>query len=390
MKSARNSTGCYPTIDLRHAPLTCPLRKRRVDRTRIDVRTDSATYPIVIEAGLLAGLRELLLEERFADRVFVVSSPTVWRLHGTSIARALPRVDAILVPDGEKAKTLQTVSRVYDALVGAQADRSAGLVAVGGGVIGDTVGFAAATYLRGISVAHVPMTLLAQVDSAVGGKVGVNHPLGKNLIGAFHQPRLVAIDPLVLTTLPRREFRAGLYEVVKYGMAFDAALFEQVRSNIRAIFARSPEVLSPVIAASCRIKAAVVEQDERERGPRRLLNFGHTAGHALEAITKYRRFRHGEAVALGMLVAADLAVARGALPLEARDALAQLVAALGPLPPIADLRVDEAVEAIRRDKKVVAGRLHFVMPAAIGRATIVDDVEEDELAEALARTGLRR
>ena len=361
-----------------------------MDRTRIDVRTDSATYPIVIEAGLLARLRELLLEERFADRVFVVSSPTVWRLHGTSIARALPRVDAILVPDGEKAKTLQTVSRVYDALVNAQADRSTGLVAVGGGVIGDTVGFAAATYLRGISVAHVPMTLLAQVDSAVGGKVGVNHSLGKNLIGAFHQPRLVAIDPLVLTTLPRREFRAGLYEVVKYGMAFDAGLFEQVRSNIRAIFARSPEVLSPVIAASCRIKSAVVEQDERERGPRRLLNFGHTAGHALEAITKYRRFRHGEAVALGMLVAADLAVARGALSPEPRDALAQLVTALGPLPPIADLRVDEAVEAIRRDKKVVAGRLHFVMPVAIGRATIVDDVEEDELAEALARTGLRR
>jgi 3-dehydroquinate synthase len=361
-----------------------------VDRTRINVRTDSATYPIVIEPGLLAGLRELLLEERFADRVFVVSSPTVWRLHGTSIARALPRADAILVPDGEKAKTLQTVSRVYDALVSAQADRSAGLVAVGGGVIGDTVGFAAATYLRGISVAHVPMTLLAQVDSAVGGKVGVNHALGKNLIGAFHQPRLVAIDPLVLTTLPRREFRAGLYEVVKYGMAFDAALFEQVRSNIRAIFGRSPEVLSPVIATSCRIKAAVVQQDERERGPRRLLNFGHTAGHALEAITKYRRFRHGEAVALGMLVAADLAVARGALRREARDALAQLVAALGPLPSIADLRVDEAVEAIRRDKKVVAGRLHFVMPVAVGRATIVDDVEEDELAEALARTGLRR
>jgi 3-dehydroquinate synthase len=361
-----------------------------VDRTRIDVRTDSATYPIVIEPGLLARLRQLLVEERFADRVFVVTSPTVWRLHGTTIARALPRVDAILVPDGEKAKTLQTVSRVYDALVGAQADRASGLVAIGGGVIGDTAGFAAATYLRGIGVAHVPMTLLAQVDSAVGGKVGVNHPLGKNLIGAFHQPRLVAIDPLVLTTLPRREFRAGLYEVIKYGMAFDAALFEQIRANIGAIFGRSPEVLSPIIEASCRIKAAIVQQDERERGPRRLLNFGHTAGHALEAITKYRRFRHGEAVALGMLVAADLAVVKGALHAEARAALAQLVAALGPLPPIADLRVDEALEAIRRDKKVIGGRLHFVLPVTVGRATIVDDVDEDELAEALARTGLRR
>jgi 3-dehydroquinate synthase len=360
-----------------------------LDRTRIDVRTDSGNYPIAIEPGLLGGLRELLAEERFPGRAFVVSSPTVWRLHGTAIARALPRLEPILIPDGERAKTLQTASRVYDALVAAQADRGAGIVAIGGGVIGDTAGFAAATYLRGIGVAHVPTTLLAQVDSAVGGKVGVNHALGKNLIGAFHQPRLVAIDPLVLGTLPRREFRAGLYEVVKYGMAFDAALFDHVRSSNQAIFGRSPEVLAPIIAASCRIKAAVVQEDERERGRRRLLNFGHTAGHALEAITKYRRFRHGEAVALGMVVAADLAVARGALPPDARDALTGLIAALGPLPSVTDLRVEDALEAIRHDKKVVDGRLHFVLPVALGRAVVVDDVTESELSEALGRVGLR-
>jgi 3-dehydroquinate synthase len=273
--------------------------------------------------------------------------------------------------------------------VAAQADRGAGIVAIGGGVIGDTAGFAAATYLRGIGVAHVPTTLLAQVDSAVGGKVGVNHALGKNLIGAFHQPRLVAIDPLVLGTLPRREFRAGLYEVVKYGMAFDAALFDHVRSSTQEIFGRSSEVLAPIIATSCRIKAAVVQEDERERGRRRLLNFGHTAGHALEAITKYRRFRHGEAVALGMIVAADLAVARGALQPDARDALTGLIAALGPLPSVADLRVEDALEAIRHDKKVVDGRLHFVLPVALGRAVVVDDVTENELSEALGRVGLR-
>lgn len=360
-----------------------------MDRTRIDVRTDSGNYPIAIEPGLLGGLRRLLAEEHFPGRAFIVSSPTVWRLHGMAIARALPRVECILIPDGERAKTLLTASRVYDALVTAQADRGAGIVAIGGGVVGDTAGFAAATYLRGISIAHVPTTLLAQVDSAVGGKVGVNHALGKNLIGAFHQPRLVVIDPLVLTTLPRREFRAGLYEVVKYGMALDAALFEQVRTNTRAIFGRSPEVLSPIIATSCSIKAAVVQEDERERGRRRLLNFGHTAGHALEAVTKYRRFRHGEAVALGMMVAADLAVARGALRREAREALVELIAALGPLPAIADLRVEDALEAIRHDKKVVDGRLHFVMPVALGRAIVVDDVTESELAEALGRIGLR-
>jgi 3-dehydroquinate synthase len=360
-----------------------------VDRTRIDVRTDAFRYPIIMEAGLLAGLRELLVEEHFAGRVFIVSSPTVWRLHGTVVRRALPRVECILIPDGERAKTLQTVSRVYDALVAGQADRGAGILAIGGGVIGDTAGFAAATYLRGISVAHVPTTLLAQVDSAVGGKVGVNHALGKNLVGAFHQPRLVAIDPLVLATLPRREFRAGLYEVVKYGMAFDGALFEQVRANTKAIFGRTPEVLAPIIATSCRIKAAVVQEDERERGRRRLLNFGHTTGHAIEAITKYRRFRHGEAVALGMITAADLAVARGALATDVRDALARLIAALGPLPSVADLRVEDALEAIRHDKKVVNGRLHFVMPTALGRASVVDDVTEAELGAALGRLGLR-
>jgi 3-dehydroquinate synthase len=246
----------------------------------------------------------------------------VWRLHGPSITRAWPDADPVLVPDGERAKSVATVGRIYDALVTAHADRAAGIVAVGGGVIGDMAGFAAATYLRGIAIAQVPTTLLAQVDSAVGGKVGVNHPLGKNLIGAFHQPRLVAVDPTVLATLPRREFRAGLYEVVKYGMAFDAALFETVRTHVRPIFARSIEALSPIIAESCRIKARVVMEDERERGPRRLLNFGHTAGHALEAVTRYRRFRHGEAIAWGMLVAADLSVARGSLDEGARQALA--------------------------------------------------------------------
>jgi 3-dehydroquinate synthase len=360
-----------------------------VDRTRIDVHTDSGNYPIAIEAGLLSRIRSLLRDEHFPGRAFIVSSPTVWRLHGTAIARALPRVECILIPDGERSKTLQTVSRVYDALVTAQADRGAGLIAIGGGVIGDTAGFAAATYLRGIGVAHVPTTLLAQVDSAVGGKVGVNHALGKNLIGAFHQPRLVAIDPLLLTTLPRREFRAGLYEVVKYGMALDQTLFDTVRAHTQAIFNRDPEVLSPIIATSCRMKAGVVQEDERERGRRRLLNFGHTAGHALEAITKYRRFRHGEAVALGMIVAADLAVARRALSPDARHALAALIAALGPLPSTADLRVEDALEAIRHDKKVVDGRLHFVMPVALGRAIVVDDVTEGELGEALRRVGLR-
>src|SRR6266581_3055605 len=212
-------------------------------------------------------------------------------------------------------------------------------------------GFAAATYLRGVPVVQVPTTLLAQVDSAIGGKVGVNHPLGKNLIGAFYQPHAVIIDPQFLGTLARREFRAGLYEVIKYGMTSSAALFDRIVKEQKPLFARVPEALTPMIAESCRIKAGIVAADEREAGQRRVLNFGHTAGHALEAVTKYRRFRHGEAVGYGMLVAAELAAGRGALAERDRKALADLIASLGPLPAIADVSSGSVLDAMTHDKK---------------------------------------
>jgi 3-dehydroquinate synthase len=306
-----------------------------------------------------------------------------------SLAPPLTARDPILVPDGERFKHLNTVSRIYDGLLGARVDRGTTLVAVGGGVIGDTAGFAAATFLRGLALVHVPTTLLAQVDSAIGGKVGVNHALGKNLIGAFHQPRAVAADPLLLGTLPRREFRSGLYEVLKYGMIASPTLFERVGRELEAIFDRDPASLTPIIAECCEIKARIVERDERETGERRVLNFGHTIGHALEAITQYRRYRHGEAVGLGMIGAAALAVARGALAPEARDALAGVIAQMGPMPPVGDIVVGEAIEAVRRDKKVIDGRLHFVLPVAIGRTEVVADVTEAELARALRELGLR-
>jgi 3-dehydroquinate synthase len=297
--------------------------------------------------------------------------------------------EPILVPDGERFKQLQTVSRVYETLIRAAADRASTLITFGGGVIGDMAGFAAATYLRGVALAHVPTTLLAQVDSAIGGKVGVNHALGKNLIGAFHQPHAVIVDPSLLGTLPRREFRAGLYEVIKYGMTSSPGLFERIARERTEIFARKPEVLAAVIGESCRIKAAVVSADEREAGLRRILNFGHTAGHALEAVTKYRRYRHGEAVAYGMLVAADVAVARGALAERDRKALADLIASLGPLPPIGDIATAQILDAMQHDKKVVAGRLHFVLPTSIGATAIVDDVTRKELKASLKRVGFK-
>src|SRR5213083_795991 len=228
-----------------------------MEQASITVSTTSRTYNVTLGEGALARLREALDRAGAPARRFVVSSPLVWRLHGRTFLGAL-QAEPILVPDGERFKQLSTVSRVYEALIRANADRASTLITFGGGVIGDLAGFAAATYLRGIALVHVPTTLLAQVDSAIGGKVGVNHVLGKNLIGSFYQPHTVVIDPLVLGTLPRREFRAGLYEVIKYGMTSSAALFDCVARERKAIFARSSLALTPIIADSCRIKAAVV------------------------------------------------------------------------------------------------------------------------------------
>ena len=356
---------------------------------RIDVDTPSRRYAITLDDGLLDRLPRLLDDIKAPARRFVVSSPLVWRLHGPRLAKA-GIGESILVPDGERYKNLQNVSRVYESLIRANADRASTLVTFGGGVIGDMAGYAAATYLRGIALVQVPTTLLAQVDASIGGKVGVNHALGKNLIGAFYQPHAVAIDPSVLQTLPRREFRAGLYEVIKYGMTSSRPLFERVGQERTAIFSKDPAALTAVIAESCRIKAAVVAADEKEAGPRRILNFGHTAGHALEAVTRYRRYRHGEAVAYGMLVAAELGVIRGALAAADRAALADLIASLGPLPPIADITTREIIDAMQHDKKMVAGRLNFVLPTGVGSTTIVDDITEKEMKAALVKVGLKK
>ena len=357
---------------------------------RVDVTTAGAGSAVLIGEGIVDQLPALLEAHGIGARRFVVSNPTIWRLHGPQVQQALGTIEPILLPDGERYKNLQAVTRVYDALIRATADRGSVIIAVGGGVIGDTAGFAAATFLRGIALVHVPTTLLAQVDSSIGGKVGVNHALGKNLIGAFHQPRLVLIDPLLLQTLKRREFRSGLYEVVKYGMIASRPLFDLVSNRTTAIFDRDPSVLVPAIVESCRIKADVVSKDERESGLRRILNYGHTVGHALEAVTKYRRYRHGEAIAYGMLAAADLAVARGALAERERQALADLITALGPLPPLSDLPMQDVLDAVRRDKKVVDGRLHFVIAIEIGATMTIDDVTEQELVAVLERQGMKR
>ena len=354
----------------------------------LDVGSRSGRYGVIIEPGATARLRSLLDTARVPARRFIVSNTTVWRLHEDAFA-GLTSEEPILLPDGERHKHLQTVGRIYDALIRARADRASTIIAVGGGVVGDTAGFAAATFLRGVPVVQIPTTLLAQVDSAIGGKVGVNHAQGKNLIGAFHPPALVMVDPGLLATLPRREFRAGLYEVIKYGVIASADLFARVSSTLQALFKRDNEALLPIVSESCAIKARVVEEDERETGIRRSLNFGHTAAHALESVTKYRRFRHGEAVAYGMLIAAEIAVARGTMPSGDREALASLIAKMGPLPAVTDIGVDDVLEGITHDKKIVAGQLHYVLPTMIGACEVVADVTKDEIAAALAAVGIR-
>jgi 3-dehydroquinate synthase len=358
---------------------------------RLEVRSERTIYPVLVGSGVLDRLPELLRGHNLDRDVFVVSCPPVWRLH----ARRLRPVAGggnppALIPDGERAKSLATVARLYDAFVRRRLDRTSTIVAFGGGVVGDVAGFAAASFLRGIRVVQVPTTLLAQVDSAIGGKVGVNLASGKNLVGAFHPPSLVVCDPAVLSTLPRREFRAGLYEVVKYGVIASRPLFDLVSSNLKSLFAHDENLLSPLVADCCRIKADVVVADEREAGPRRTLNFGHTVGHALEAITKYRRFRHGEAVAYGMLAAARISTTRGLLPDDDERRLRDLIVRMGPLPVVTDLRISEALEAVQHDKKVTDGRLHFVLANGIGATTIAPDVSAAELKTALRAIGLKK
>jgi len=356
---------------------------------RISVSAAAGPYSVLIGGGAIDALGAEMDRAKLGKRRILISSDRVWNFHGERFRKLGADRTPILIEDGERYKNLNTVARLLDALVKVHADRSTVIVAVGGGVIGDMVGFSAATYLRGIPIVHVPTTLLAQVDSAIGGKTGVNHPLGKNLIGSFHPPSLVVADPIVLETLPRREFRAGLYEVIKYGVISDPALLDRMRESITAIFARDGGAVAPLVSASCRIKARVVSADERESGLRRILNFGHTVGHALESVTKYKQFRHGEAIGYGMLAALAIGVARGITPKSLYEEVEALITQLGPLPSVADLSAKDVFAAIGRDKKVVNGTLHFIAASDRGKTVELTDVTEKEIKAALKKIGLR-
>jgi 3-dehydroquinate synthase len=315
-------------------------------------------------------------------RVLVVTNPTVAPLYAAAVEESLAAAGFVVrraeIPDGEEHKTLATVAALYDAALGAELERGDSVLALGGGVVGDIAGFLAATYMRGVAFVQVPTTLLAQVDSSVGGKVGVNHPWGKNLIGAFYQPRFVLADVRTLATLPLREVRAGLAEVIKYGVIHDAAFFAWLEANFEALLKLADAAVEQAVATSCAIKAAVVSADETEKGLRAILNFGHTLGHALEAATRYERFVHGEAVAIGMVFAARLARRLGYFEPAGVERIAALVRRAGlpdAIPP--DIAPEALLDAMRRDKKVAAGQLTFILPEAIGKVRIVRGVPAD-------------
>ena len=344
----------------------------------LNVELGTRSYPILIDAGILG--RPGVLDAQVAARdVLVVSNTTVAPLYLPALSVALRprRLVAVILPDGEAHKTLANVARVLDVLVANRFGRDCAVLALGGGVVGDLAGFAAASYQRGVMFVQVPTTLLAQVDSAVGGKTGVNHPGGKNLIGAFHQPAAVVSDTHTLTTLPARELRAGLAEVIKYGLICDAALFAWLEAHLDALLAH-------VIRRSCEIKAAIVGRDEREQGERALLNLGHTFGHALEAATAYQEWLHGEAVGAGLAMAAAMSHACGYLSAADAARVRQLVERAGLVTHVASVGPAAMLEHMRIDKKVQGSRVRLVLLRGVGSAFMTDDYPQAALQETLA------
>ncbi len=336
----------------------------------IRVNSSAGTYNVECASGALARAAALIARTGDSTGTYILSSPTVWRHCGRTIASRIPGRAAkspILFDDRETSKRLAAVEGITRQLVTSGADRGAVIVAVGGGVVGDVAGFAAASYLRGVRLIHVPTTLVAQVDSAIGGKTGVNLPEGKNLVGAFYPPKLVIADPALLSTLPHREYRSGLYEVVKYGVIADKKLFDFLERRMSAILRRDPTALAWIIPRSIGIKARVVNEDERERGLRHILNFGHTLGHALEAATGYRRFLHGEAIGWGMIFATMAAVAVNRLREADAIRIIRLVASVGPLPSLGNIRAPQLRPILAGDKKARSGRVLWVLPQRIGK-----------------------
>ncbi|HSW51030.1 MAG TPA: 3-dehydroquinate synthase [Bryobacteraceae bacterium] len=352
-----------------------------------EVTTAQRRYRALVERGILARAGDYVPQR--AGKLFVITTEDVWSLHGRTLARGLEGLghEVLFFHGGEDHKRLAEVERLAGEMVERGGDRSSIVLAFGGGVVDDVAGFVAAVFMRGIPVIQAPTTLLAQVDAGVGGKAGVNLVSGKNLVGAFHQPLVVLTDPDVLATLAEREYRAGIYEVIKCGVIRSESLFRLMSERRHEVLARAPAAVDEMIAESVRIKAAVVSADERESDLRRILNFGHTYGHALEAETGYVRFLHGEAVAFGMKAAVHLARLSGLLAAADARSIIDTVDQYGPIPSIEGIRAENLVARLAGDKKTLRGRVHFVLPVKIGDVKIVSGIEES-MVLAAARAAL--
>ena len=354
---------------------------------RIQIQTRSKSYDVLIEAGFLRSAATYIRDTLPTAKHFVVVTSAPIHKHWgklllDSFASDSGKVDVLEMLDGERHKTLATIEKLSSQLVKLKADRNTVLIALGGGVVGDVTGFLAGIYMRGIRFVQIPTTFLAQVDSSVGGKTGVNLRVGKNLVGVFKQPELVLADPQVLATLPEREFRSGLYESLKAGVICNPRIFEFMEENREGVLAKQPASLEWLIAESIRVKADVVGQDEEEHGLRKILNFGHTIGHALEAETSYKIFLHGEAVAWGMVAATMIAVGMDRTSPVLAQRIISLVLAYAPLPKV-DVRPGAIFRRLASDKKTLDGQVHFVLPSDIGHVEIVTDVPESAVLQAV-------
>lgn len=356
----------------------------------IKVDIPEKSYDITIAPGSLDQLGEQMASLKLSRKVLLVSNPMIFKHYGeraiASLEKAGFQVVSYNLPPGERYKTLNSIQKLYDIALENRLERSSTMVALGGGVIGDMTGFAAATWLRGINVVQVPTSLLAMVDSAIGGKTGVNHPNGKNLIGAFHQPSLVLIDPEVLKTLPAAEFRAGMAEVIKYGVIWDTELFTQLElsKHLDQLRYVKSDLINSILTHSCQAKADVVSKDEKESGLRAILNYGHTIGHAVESLTEYRLLKHGEAVGIGMVAAGDIAVKLGLwtqADTERQNALIKKAGLPTQIP--ANLDIEALIDALQLDKKVKSGKVRFVLPTQIGTVKVTDEVPTEIIREVL-------
>ena len=357
----------------------------------IPVNLGSRSYRIVVAPGTLARVGDELARLGVGAKVALFSDPGILARHGQPVRQGLDRagfqVTVVELPEGESAKTVEVAGRGWDALLDAGLDRGSTVVALGGGAVGDLAGFVAATYMRGVNFVQVPTTLLGQVDASIGGKTAVDHPKAKNLIGAFHQPRLVLVDPAVLTTLPDREFRSGLAEVIKHGIVLDAAYFADLEVSCGPLLARDIDTLTRVVAGSCRLKAHVVERDEQEAELRAVLNYGHTIGHAVEAATAFARWTHGEAVALGIAAEARLAERLGMASASTTERQIAMLRAVGLPVRSSGAAPSSVMEALGRDKKARNGQVPFVLAPEIGRFRLVFDVPREAVLETLRELG---